>query len=52
MLLLIDLILGVDQGIIQNTNTNLSKYLLKTLFMRHMNMAGALVSLKVATVNS
>jgi hypothetical protein len=35
-----------------NTNTIVSRYLLKILFMRHMKVVGALVSPKGTTMNS
>ena len=36
----------------RKTGTNLSRYLLKTLFMRYMNVAGAFVKPKGITKNS
>jgi hypothetical protein len=44
--------LGIYQISSTNTRMNLSKYLLRTLFIKHMKVVGALVSPNGTTTNS
>jgi hypothetical protein len=44
--------LGIYQDIINKYKENLSKYLLRTLFIKHMKVVGALVSPNGTTTNS
>ena len=46
------LILRIDKNVIKEEKKNLSKYLLKTLFIRHINVVGAFVRPNGTTTNS
>ena len=46
------LILRINKNAIKETRTNMSRYLLKTLFPRHINVAGAFVKPSGTTKNS
>ena len=43
MFFMLFLILRINKNVIKENKTNLSKYLLKTLFIRHINVVGAFV---------
>ena len=52
MLFMLHLILRIKKNVIKETRTNLSKYLLKTLFIRHINVASAFVRPNGTATNS
>ena len=52
MLFMLYLILKIDKNVIKETRKNLSKYLLKTLFIRHINVVGAFVRPNGTATNS
>ena len=52
MLFMLFLIIRIEENVIKVKRTNLSKYLLKTLFIRHINVAVAFVSPNGTTTKS
>ena len=51
MFFMLFLILRINKNVIKEKRTNLSKYLLKTLFIRHINVVGAFVIPNGTTTN-
>ena len=52
MFFMLFLILRINENVIKENKNEFSKYLLKTLFIRHINVAGAFVSPNGTTTNS